>query len=104
MKQGSEATYKNLIKIFKHAHNKQCADAVRNLVSMCDSDQIDKFSDYKDYQPSPPLSPPLPQLPEFPENAFLTATTVQLEKESETTGMCVHAHNLCRIAGNVQGV
>ena len=80
-KQGSEATYKKLIKIFKEAGYGLYADFVRNLVSMC-SDQTHKSSDSEDHQTSlPPPSPPRsPQLPEFPESVTLTATIVQLEK------------------------
>ena len=80
-KQGSEATYKKLIKIFKHAGYVLYADVVRSLVSTC-SDQADKPNDSADQQIflPPSLQPPLPQLPEFPESVTLTASTVQLEK------------------------
>ena len=80
-KQGSEASYKKLIKVFKHAGYELCADVVRSIVSKC-SDQTDKHSDSEDKQIYlPPSSqPPSPQLPEFPESVTLTASTVQLEK------------------------
>ena len=86
-KQGSEATYRNLIKIFKHAGYEQYADVVRNLVSKC-YDQTNKSCDSKDHQMQtflPPSPPPSPQYPEFPESEFVTlaVTTVQLEKHGD---------------------
>ena len=83
-KQGSEATYKKLIKIFEHAGYKLYADVVKSLVSMC-SDQADKPNDSADQQIClPPFSqPPSPQLPEFPESVTLTASIVQLEKHHQ---------------------
>ena len=80
-KQGSEATYRKLIKIFERAGYKLYADFVRSLVSTC-SDQTDKPNDSEDQQIFlPPSSqPPSPQLPEFPESVTLTVSTVQLEK------------------------
>ena len=90
-KQGSEATYKKLIKIFKHAGYELCADILRNLVSKC-SDQTDKSSDSEDHQASlPPASPPPPpQLSEFPESVTLTVTTVQLEKHHQESKCISH--------------
>ena len=90
-KQGSEATYRKLIKIFKHAGYEQCAGVIRNLISKYDN-QINKSSDSEDGQtalhclPSPP-----PQLPEFPESVTLAVTTVhcQLEKHQESSGECL---------------
>ena len=83
-KQGSEATYKNLIKIFKHAGYELYTDVVRSLVSTC-SDHTDKPNDSEDKQIFlPPSSqPPSPQLPEFPESVTLTASIVQLEKHHQ---------------------
>ena len=83
-KQGSEATYRKLIKIFERAGYKLYADFVRSIVSKC-SDQADKPDDSADQQIfRPPSSqPPLPQLPEFPESVTLTASIVQLEKHHQ---------------------
>ena len=90
-KQGSEATYKKLIKIFKHAGYIQYADFVRSLVSTC-SDQTDTPNDSEDQQIClPPSSqPPSPQLPKFPEFVALTASTVQLEKHHQE-GKCIQS-------------
>ena len=78
--QGPEATYKNLIKIFKHVGCELYADKVRDLVSKC-CDQTNKSCESEDHQTSLPPSPPLPpQLPEFPESVTLAVNTVQLEK------------------------
>ena len=83
-KLGSEATYKKLIKIFKHAGYELYADVVRSLVTTC-SDQADKHNDSADQQifVSPSSQPPSPQFPEFPESVTLTASTVQLEKHHQ---------------------
>ena len=83
-KQGSEATYRKLIKIFERAGYKLYADVVRSLVSTC-SDQTDKPNDSANQQINlPPSSqPPSPQLPEFPESITLTASIVQLERHHQ---------------------
>ena len=83
-KQGSEATYKKLIKIFEHAGYKLYADFIKSLVSTC-SDQADKPNDSADQQIrlSSSSQSPSPQLPEFPESVTLTASTVQLEKHRQ---------------------
>ena len=83
-KQGSETTYRKLIKIFERAGYELYADDVRSIMSKC-SDQADKPDDSADQQNfRPPSSQtPLPQLPEFPESVTLTASTVQLEKHHQ---------------------
>ena len=83
-KQGSEATYRKLIKIFERAGYKLYADFVRSLVSKC-SDQADNPNYSEDQQIFLPVSlqPSSPQLPEFPESITLTASTVQLEKHHQ---------------------
>lgn len=64
---GSNATYNNLIGVFKRAGYQEFADTVRKLVPQISCHLTDYFTDDKLFAALPPSPPPLPQLPVFPE-------------------------------------